>query len=138
MSVAKGLRDFLLADAGVSAQIGTRLYANQHVPQGAAYPHATYYRVSTNRRRHLKGSSNLPTARYQVDAFGQTYADAFAAAEAIRSAIGENGQSGTWDGTTIVLARLDDESDTYTAPFQDDDNGAHQISLDLFITYRNT
>lgn len=61
-TIEQQLRESLLANAGVSALIGTRLYLVQKA-QGSAYPCVAYQRISTQRQyHHVLGGNQASTA----------------------------------------------------------------------------
>lgn len=70
MSVESRLRDSLLAAAGVSTAIGTRL-SEYPKRQGGAYPCAQFLRVSTVPDYTHDGRGNIGWSRFQVDVLAQ-------------------------------------------------------------------
>lgn len=60
------LRDFILADPALSAELGTRVYPIK-LPQSAAYPAMTIQKVSGTALPPLKGRASLARPRYQCD-----------------------------------------------------------------------
>jgi len=86
----------LLADAGVSALVGTRIYPSL-ASQNAAAPYVVLRRVSTVGKRGTGGPAGLDRARIQIESYADTYGEAKSLAVAIRTAL---------DGTAITNIRL--------------------------------
>ena len=99
MSMQADLMARLLADAGVSALVATRIYADV-APQGAALPYITTQVISTAHTHHLAGGSRVAQSRVQIDVWASAASSREAIAEAIRqslmSHVGELVASGTW------------------------------------------
>lgn len=86
-SIEAALIAALIADAGVSAKVGSRVFIHGG-RQGAAYPYITLQRISTQGAAHLDGASNLDWPMFQIDAWSSASAlEALEAAEAVRLAI---------------------------------------------------
>ena len=109
MSIETDIRARLLADAGVSAIVGTRIYA-VILPQDPTYPAASYQRISGPRMQELAGATDRAMARIQIDSWAVTYAGAQSLAAAIRESL--NGFIGTLT-THHAVIRLDNERDWY-------------------------
>lgn len=86
MDMQGALRARLIADAGVSALVGQRVYWMER-PQGASLPAIVLQVISEDRPQHMKGFTGLDWARVQIDAWGLSYGDARGAAEAVIAAI---------------------------------------------------
>ena len=76
----------LIADAGVAALVGDRLYWSK-VPQGTAMPYVRMQTVSDPRPQNLQGYDGARTVRVQVDVFARSHGNARAASEAIVAAV---------------------------------------------------
>ena len=72
--------------AAVTAITGSRIYVG-HIKQSAALPALTYERVSTTPNPTLGANNPTTSARCQVDAWADTYAEARALADAARDAM---------------------------------------------------
>jgi len=81
--------DYLLANAGVIAIVGTRGYV-QNLPQSADFPAFRVQLVDDIETSHLRGGSALRPARVQVDAIGEEDdgVDAYMQATKLAAAIG--------------------------------------------------
>ena len=109
MTLEEALVTKLNAESGVTALIGTRFYPNV-IPAGATLTAAAYQRISTDPIIAHDGPTGLATARIQISVQAVKYADAKAAARAIRIAL--NGVNGTWGTVEIQRSALDNENDT--------------------------
>lgn len=77
---------YLLADSGVTALIGTRLYP-ERFPAGATLPVVTYQRVFGAEEINHDGASGLARARLQLDCWAESYGGAVALGKAITDAL---------------------------------------------------
>lgn len=116
MTIAAGLRTFLLADSTIASLIGSgsaaRLYPVK-LPQGPTMPAITYQTISGQRVHSADGASGLSGPRIQIDCWGSTYAQADALFEAVRKRLdGYRGPAGSKD---IQGAFFDTERDFYEA-----------------------
>lgn len=135
MSIRSALFTYLAGKAGVTAIVGTspvRIYPVVR-PQGGDMPALTYARMSGGHDHNLQGSSGTAIPTFELDCFGDTYAQADALAEAIRQVM--QGFSGTMGSVAVKSVILDDESDGYDPPEDDSDRGAFYISLKYRIRY---
>lgn len=119
----------LMADAGVGAALGTRIWWAR-APQGQPErPYCVLRLVSGPPDYHMGGPSGLVRSRIQFDAYGETYEQAKTASRALAAAIsGYRGQAGakTFQGAFIDGGRdLPDE----------DDAGEHlfAVSFDIIL-----
>lgn len=114
MALEEGLYAYLVADAGVAALIGTRLYPLL-VPQDAALPAMAYQRISGPRDHTHDGASGLAMARIQFTAVGSSYSEAKSVMAALRAAL--DGFSGTMGEVTVGAALLQNERDEWAESF---------------------
>ena len=112
ITIEEGLTAFLSANAGLTALIGGRVYANK-LPQGVTLPALTYQRISSPRRHthDSNGATGTAHPRFQLDCWSTTYEGAKDIADALRSALnGYRGTMGAVDPVTVQSALIDDES----------------------------
>jgi hypothetical protein len=83
---ATGLRARLIADAGVIAIAGQKVYWGI-APQGTALPYIRLNTISDPRPENLQGYDAARVTRVQADCFSSSYAQARALAEAVVSAV---------------------------------------------------
>jgi hypothetical protein len=97
------LRAFLLADAGIAAAIGTRIYPGK-LPQGVTLASLVYTLASDPSVYHHLGPSGLAHPRYQLDAWAPTLDAATSLANLIKDRIdGYRGPMGS--GSTLVTVQ---------------------------------
>lgn len=106
MSIETGLRDYLVADSGVTAIVGTKVYP-QEAADDVAEPYVTYRLADSDEPRYLNGTVRYRKFTYEVTCYTKVYDDATALAEAVRAAIGgtggANSVSTTLDGNAVIM-----------------------------------
>lgn len=106
----EGLYSYLTATAGITALVGTRVYAFR-IPQHMTLPCLTVQRISTARTHthDSSGATGLARTRVQFDAWAADYSTAKSISDALRAAL--NGKKGTLSGAyTIQAALIEEES----------------------------
>lgn len=83
MTVVEAVRERLLACAGVTALVSTRIWKDL-LPQKPTLPAVMVAEVSLDEPWHARGPVGMDTARVQVDAYASVKADADDIAEAVR------------------------------------------------------
>jgi hypothetical protein len=105
--IEEAVRDIIRTNGGVSA-ITTRCFPVK-VPQNPTFPFILYQKVTATRHQDLSGGSGLTQARFQIEAWAETYSRAKELANAIRDALdGYTGTSGTvkvW--SILILSEFD-------------------------------
>src|SRR4051812_46510481 len=91
---------YLLANAGVAALAGTRIYWGER-PQGDALPAIVLFKVSPNRDVTLAGPSGLIGPRVQIDCLGGSYALAKTTARAVIAAADAIGGTAGFQGAFL-------------------------------------
>jgi hypothetical protein len=86
MSAVADVVTYLLANAGVSALIDTRMYTDK-LDQGETLPAVTAHVISRTHVQHLKGITAAGTIRIQLDVSAETRLAADAVADAIVAAL---------------------------------------------------
>jgi len=130
MSVQSAIRTKLLASAGVTSLVGTRITLKT-APTNYGYPRITLNLINTNTDHHLGGASGLANSRVQVDCWSKTSTQATALGAAVRSAL--DTYSGTSDGLVIDSCIIEDESDEYEAPTDGSQRGTHRTRIDFSV-----
>jgi len=110
MDVTEALRVFLLANAGVTALVGERVFVTV-APQDAALPLVVLKRVSTPRVYAQTGPSGLAWPRVQITARAARQAEAVAVAKAVRQAV--SGYRGSMGGVPVQAVFVDTERDGF-------------------------
>lgn len=85
--IEEALRAVLLADAGVAALVGTRVYPLV-LPQAGTLPAITYQVVAGDADYVMEGASGLAFKRVQVDCWADTYSAAAGLRAAVTAALG--------------------------------------------------
>lgn len=80
------ITEILLADAGVVALVGNRIYPLMS-PQNSALPNIVVTQVSDNDPMHLAGAARLPESRVSVVSRGATATQMMNVADAVKVAL---------------------------------------------------
>jgi hypothetical protein len=128
--VEEALIAWLLAGPEVAALLGDRLTPGVRT-QGAALPSAVFNLVGDLPDITNDGESGLSEARIQLDAYGQTYAQAKALARAMRARL--SGWRGQVDDWAIQGAFQQTARDTFT---HDAPEKIHGVSTDFIVWAR--
>ena len=136
MSMESDLRALVIADADVTALIGTRMFF-QRIPQGQALPRIRYSHIVTQSDVHLGGVMGEARTTIQIDCYADTAAGSLDLAEKVRVAlVADNGGFRTMGSTDTTQVRLTGKQDE--PPFQLPDGGdawTFNRSLDFEIDY---
>ena len=143
--IAVALRYHLANLADVAAIVGDRIYFQSAPPLvpppagNAQLPFIVFYRISTPRERHLRGSLALPHPRWQITCYGLDAIVLESLALAIRMGLDtkRNYDMGPSDDQVNVRsAILEDERDSYEPPEHGDQFGVYRKDLDFTIWHR--
>lgn len=113
------MRAAAIANAGVLAAVGSRIYPVGSVPQVVAeLPFIVYQRTSAPREHHLSGVSGMSIGRVAWTIYGATYDATKALADNCRLALDGLRGTKTVGGNSIVIkcCLLDDESEQVIDP----------------------
>jgi hypothetical protein len=135
--VAESVMKYLLANAGVSALIGDRMYPDI-VKQNDTLPAVAISKISTRHEHTLSNFAGLAHVRLQFDCYSATRLQANQVAEAIRAS-GIVGVKGTTQGTDIRGARMEDGA-RYEIDYSNEASDDHRYvtSFDLLVDYTET
>lgn len=100
----------LLATAGVTALVGTRVYPGTR-RQGSPLPALVFNRISGVRDYTMVEPSGLVESRVQIDAWASEWLGAKTLARAVRASL--SGIKGTFSGIEVQGVFLDGERDTF-------------------------
>jgi hypothetical protein len=90
---------------GIIALVGTRIYPI-FMPQGVIYPAITYQRISTEPRESCMVSDvGIVKPRFQITAWGETFATAKAIVDQVRQALQRWNTTGVQD--TYIMGEYD-------------------------------
>lgn len=90
MTIETTLYTLLSTASGVTSLVSTRIYPLV-APQDAALPYVTYQVVSTEAHNQLSGAAPSERKVVQINCISNTYANAKAIAEAVKTALVNNG-----------------------------------------------
>lgn len=107
---------------------GSRIYALA-APQQITKPYVVYNRVSSSKEPLLASDSDVARARFQFNAYDDTFEGAVALAEELR--VVWQRFSGTVGAVEILDCAIENRVDGY-----DDDLDLYVISTDIMIMYR--
>jgi hypothetical protein len=139
IAVEPALVAALVNNPDVVAAVGNRLYPNV-APEGAAFPHVTYYRAGTTRTRTYTGTAGTKPV-VQFDCWAQTYPEAKAVALAIAGALNDKVINVNARGIgllRILGSWVEDEEDAYEAPELAEEAGVHKCGLSVRFAYSGT
>jgi hypothetical protein len=120
---------YLLADAGVSSAVSSRVYWNT-IPQGSKMPAIVMTMVFDGPVYESNGESGLVEGRVQFDCYGNTYASAKSASRAIRNAL--SGKRFTQDTIKFNSCFLNSETDNFDS-LNDGADKRHRVVLDMTL-----
>lgn len=113
------------------ATVSSRVYPIR-LPQSVTYPALVYRLVSAPRIQTHNGPMGKTFARYDIAAYGTTYATAKAAAEQVRIAL--DGFSGTMNDVTVANIRHDGERDLHD-PEAENGSGVYFVVGEFVVEY---
>jgi len=141
MTLAEGLRAFLLDDAAIAAVVVARVYPGRLPQKAFSGPNDGAALVLTNiserSPQHLRGTGGLSTTLYQVDAWARTFDAATALGRLCRARL--DGYTGIWSdsGSPAVDLRVtvlfDESRDLVEADIQ---GGLYRQSTDYKISWQ--
>lgn len=102
------------------------------VPEGSAFPCATYQRITTRRYPTFNGEANLKTPKIQLDVYSRSYGEAKAIAESILDTIG-SAQGKIGDATDFVNGAsvvTTNEFDAY-----EQDTKRYRVVIEIEVTH---
>lgn len=113
MRIEESLRAHLIADPGVAAAVGSRVYPVTY-PQGAVMPVVVYQKTANAAEYAHDGDIGVVTARFQISSFSDNYGEAHNVAWAVRQALAPFGdQPATMQGTDVASIFLEAEFDMF-------------------------
>ncbi|HMR51187.1 MAG TPA: DUF3168 domain-containing protein [Amaricoccus sp.] len=126
----EALRALLLADAGVSALVGTRVTWGAR-PQGSALPAVVLHLISDVPGYTLAGDNGHRDSRVQADCIGEgRYEAVLGVAQAVQAAL--SGYSGTVAGTIFQGIFIDQARDL-SEPAVESERRLFHLSTDFLI-----
>lgn len=117
----KSLLTTLKADSGVSAIVGSRVYA-MIMPQNSTLPAVTFQRINGRPANTLSGRSGLEEIDLQIDCWASSFAQAKTLAVAVRDAMPDVG--------AVWSSRLQSDQDLY-----DEDNEYFRVLMEYKVWF---
>lgn len=123
MTLEEGLKSYLLADAGLTALIGSRLYPDDAIPQSnGTWPVLTYKQTGSDPQHFLDGGrSGVERDTFELAAHSPNRTACAAVRDRLRTILSGTAARGTWGGSggiavagtlfTDVFADLTDPTD---------------------------
>lgn len=118
MTIEQALKTKLLADTGLTALIGTRLYPADAVPQAKAptYPVLTYRQVGSNPTHYLTGGrSSLERDTFELEAHSPDRLACGQVRDYLRGMLSGTAARGVWGGDGGLTVRACLFEDAYAA-----------------------
>lgn len=119
-SILELVRARLVAFAGLSALVGTRVYASA-LPPNVTLPALTFHKVSSPRVHTMGGDPGLANPRLQLTAWGATPLAAEQVREQVRLALQD------WASGDVLTSLVD----TDTGPIQHPGTGRYMATQDV-------
>ena len=131
-TIEAALFDLLILNSTVSAQVSRRVYP-QIIPQNTSYPAIRYNQISGVRDHTLTDTSQMVPARFQIDCYGSSYANARTMAAAVRGVL--DNYHGTVGSIVIQCVHLIDEGDYFSEQVGVDQLRRYGKTQDYMIWY---
>ena len=128
MEIRQALKTYLLAQSGLKALIGQRLYYSGETPQTVQTPYVVMEKVSSLPTHSHDGNSHLDNTRIQFSIFADTIYETVLIAAQIKVIDGFKGTMGTAPGVNVGSCFYDNEIDLF-------DNGLHHLAVDYIIRH---
>ena len=129
------LRSALVANAGVSAIVGSRIYPLL-APKTAALPFIAWRRAGIQRQQSLAGPVGTPIVRVELSMYATTYEDARELADSVRVVL--DGYGGTLNNPEVKHVALDDESDDFVQLAGADLPAVYQVTQTYTVLWQET
>lgn len=139
MSIESALRAHLIANAGVTAIVGSRVYM-KHAPTTATYPYIVMHKIGKRPSRHSLAACGLCDHSFQLDCWAQTDKAAKDLADEIRDGLDHyQGTLGS-GGETIYahVVRYINDYDDFDNPSDASEQGEYRTIVELRIWHAET
>lgn len=129
MVIETALMTYLLAQSGITSLVSTRIYFVR-APQDVTAPYLVVNKISGTREQSHEANTHLAHPRFQLSAFGATYAACKAIIAAAQAALqGYYGTMGGAGGVNVSAVFYEDETDLDPG----DNNELYGVSADYII-----
>jgi hypothetical protein len=131
MLIEQALMTYLLAQSGITALVGQRIYF-VIAPQETAKPYIVVTKIDAPEVGSHDGPAELASPRFQLSVFAVTYSAAKNISAAIKTALdGYSGTMGGAGGLHVDIPRREDENDFY-----EESTGLFQVASDYIVWYQ--
>ena len=127
------VRSALVADAGVAAIIGSKVYPIL-APASADLPFVTWRRIGVQRQQSLSGPIGMPSVLLSVDLFAETYEAVRELADAVRLCL--DGWGGTANNVRVANVSLTNEADGFVTLAGGDLPPVYTVQMTLSILWQ--
>jgi len=123
----------LISDASVTQYVGHKIYP--HIAQASdEFPFIVWSRGNISRELALSGPMGVPTVSVTYEIYAATYFTVRKIADAVRRSL--DGYSGSFENTTVSIARLAGESDDTVALEGSEVPIAYSVTLDFEVLWQ--
>lgn len=129
------LRAAMIADATLTADIGTRIYP-VIAPASATLPFVTWRRAGIQRSQTLGAPVGVPRLSVEFSIYATTYETAREVADRMRVVL--DGYGGTFDNVVVRQVSLEQESDDFVALAGTEMPPAFQITMVFDVWWQET
>ena len=141
-TIEEGLVTFLLADAAITALVGTRI--GPWGAQGEDTPRISWTLISTEDESMVRLSSDEPSVRIQIDCWASGMAGARALAKLVKNSRGGQASSvprlkeyqGNMGGAWVQSCRMENELTEATDPFDASETPLCRVIQDYIIGFK--
>lgn len=136
MTITEAVRAYLVAQAGITALVSTRVRTTQ-ADESDALPYILLTTVSDYSEYSMAGEVGLARSRVQVDCIGGTPLSASNVSEAVRSAM--SGYRGLMSSVAVRRChRIDRTGPEMYGPVDGSQRGKYRVRMDFSIDYRES
>lgn len=139
MSIESALRAHLIANAGVTAIVGSRVYMKR-APNSATYPYIVMNKISKRPSRHSTAACGLCDHSFQLDCWGETDKATKDLADEIRDGLDHyRGTLGSGSETIYAhVVRYINDYDDFDEPSDGSEVGEYRTIVELRIWHLET
>lgn len=106
------------------------------LPQYAALPALTFFRVSTDRRYHMGGQDKPVAVAFQVECYAQAFDDLRVLAKDVHDAA--NAAGGTYGNEEVEMVDVIDEGDVFDTDQSSGEDNWFRSTVDLLMWHKET
>ncbi|MGH7175745.1 MAG: DUF3168 domain-containing protein [Tepidisphaeraceae bacterium] len=131
--IETGFQPWAIAQAGITAIIGDRLYPAGEVPQNPTFPYATFQRISTREFDDISGAGLTQRVRFQIDCYARSHLGSLQLANEFRKAL--SGFRGDMGAFANVKARRLDQLHDFEPPASAQEKGEFRTIEQFYVFY---